>query len=129
MSSENNQITKKPTTPYLTTSGVSLTILGLINWLVPNIEIANKLAFIATPLGALISYLILLFNARFLITPEDMAKIQKLKRDKKKIIEIIQYAEKNQNLYSKKQIEEFKKELYQTDMLLINIGKSDNTKR
>lgn len=109
MSSENNQITKKPTTPYLTTSGVSLTILGLINWLTPNIEIANKLAFIATPLGALISYLILLFNARYLITPEDMAKMQKLKRDKKKIIEIIKYAEKIQIYIVKSKLKNLKK--------------------
>lgn len=125
MSSEKNQIIKTLSSPYTTTSAIASMILGLINWLVPNVDEANKLAFLAVPLGAISSYLISLVMARYLITPEEIAKKQKLKRDREEILKLIKEAEENSNLYTPEQLQEYKNELHETNRLLINIGKDN----
>lgn len=126
MSSENNQIVQSQASPYVTTAGISASVLGLINWLAPDTETANKLAFLAVPVGAFISYWILWFIARYMTSPEQIAKEQKLLKDKTRIQEILAEAQDYPERYTSEQITEYRSELHQTNLLLVRLGRQNN---
>lgn len=126
MSSENNQIVQSQASPYVATTGISASVLGLINWLAPDTETANKLAFLAVPVGAFISYWILWFIARYMTSPEQIAKEQKLLKDKTRIQEILAEAQDYPERYTSEQITEYRSELHQTNLLLVRLGRQNN---